>query len=147
MKQIVTEQAFTSYMQQRWVPFLLTGGTVAVQLQMVRVAFAYLSLWSHGRAWHHQLPHVGRQEIVALMLPNQVPCFCRQGEIEESLRAVFGLADIAQREHITIEQTEVDQGVSRVAAEGMEITDEVTDNVAQTLLVSLLIVCAASHTA
>lgn len=62
---------------------------------------------------------------------------CRRPELEEALRAVFGLNDIAQKEHLTIHEEDIDQAMTRALAEGMKESEELRGNLAQALLVRL----------
>ena len=51
---------------------------------------------------------------------------------------MFGLADIAVKEGLTVQQEEVEQAVQKARAEGMQDSEDLRDNVGQALAVSSL---------
>ena len=95
MKQIATEQAFTAYVKQRCTPI-----------------FPACSLFSSPALSSISGRHACTQlasGLCEMHAPLSQADDSRTPEITETLRAVFGLADIAQKEQLTIEQEDVEQ--------------------------------------
>ena len=61
---------------------------------------------------------------------------CRRPEIEESLRAVFGLNDIFDKEGLQLDPEELERAVKESVAQGMEDSEELRVQMSQALSVS-----------